>query len=388
MTTTTTPTSPATGDNRAGSLVHRPVRAYPRPLPVTELAVAAPPTVGWTASGAAGWLQHLVPLLGGGGSVAFLLAVPGPRSGWLVALVVGAAVASVAAGLGLRLVERRAARRARRRERARYLAHLEQVTFQADRLAAAQLAVAEPLHPDLPTRWTTVDRTDRLWERRTGDSDFLTVRVGRGPVPLAAPARLDTAAGPLLDYDPELLQAAEDLVRRATWLLGAPVVVPLRQHAVVALTGPPAGARALARSIALRTRRLPRPDDLRVLAVHPPTAGPVWAWMQHLPHARDPTAATGPTAASLPAAARTRPGDRPHLVAIVDATEGGPGAGPSGSPQRTSAPGRSVRGATVEELLEPSASDNVTRIHWGQVPPFRAGFALLVRAGAAGGGRP
>ena len=200
-----TSTTPATGP---GSLVHRPVRAYPRPLPAIELTVAAPPTIGWTASSLAGWLQYLVPLVGSGGSVAFLFAIPGPRPAWLIALVAGAAVASVVAGLALRLVERRSARRARRRERSRYLAHLERIAIQANQLAAAQLAVAEHLHPDLPTLWATIDQTNRLWERRPGDADFLTVRVGRAPVPLATPARLDTAGGPLVEYDPDLLQAA------------------------------------------------------------------------------------------------------------------------------------------------------------------------------------
>ena len=116
---------------------------------------------------------------------------------WLDALIVGAAAASVGAGLGLRLVERRAARRARRRDRSRYLAHLEQVASQADHLAATQLAVAEHLHPGPPALWAIVDKTDRLWERRPADADFLTVRVGRGPAPLAARARLDPAGGPL-----------------------------------------------------------------------------------------------------------------------------------------------------------------------------------------------
>ncbi len=292
-------------------MVHRPVRAYPPPLPAMELAVAAPPTIGWTASSLAGWLQYLVPLVGSGGSIAFLFAVPGPRPAWLVALVVGAAAASVVAGLALRLVERRSARRARRRERSRYLAHLERVAVQANQLAAAQLAVAEHLHPDLPTLRATLDQTDRLWERRPGDADFLTVRVGRAPVPLAAPARLDATGGPLAEYDPDLLQAAEDLVRRAGWLPDAPVTVPLRQLAVLALTGPPSRTRPLARSLVCELAAFHAPDDLQLLAASPPSAGPDWEWMRWLPHTRDPTTRDPTAATRLPARRRHRPNPAP-----------------------------------------------------------------------------
>jgi DNA segregation ATPase FtsK/SpoIIIE, S-DNA-T family len=78
----------------------------------------------------------------------------------------------------------------------------------ADQLAAAQLAAAEHVHPDPPELWTAVTRADRLWERRPADADFLTVRVGRGPIPLAVPVRLDGAGDPLADHEPELLLAA------------------------------------------------------------------------------------------------------------------------------------------------------------------------------------
>jgi DNA segregation ATPase FtsK/SpoIIIE, S-DNA-T family len=304
----------------AGELVHRPVRAYPPPLPAADLRVASPPAVGRAAPGAAGWLQYLVPLAGSGGSVAFLFAVSGPRPGWLVAVVVGAAVASVAAGVGLRLAERRAAGRARRRDRSRYLAHLRQVACRADRLAAAQLAVAEHVHPDPPALWPIVTRTGRLWERRPSDSDFLTVRVGRGPVPLATQAHLTAAGDPLVEHDPDLLEAAEEVVRRAAWLPGAPVVVPLRELDVVALTGPAAATRALARSIACEATAFHAPEDLRVRVLHPPTVRAAWDWTRWLPHTRDRAVAGGPAAGSGQAQA----GTGPHQLVIVDRTEPGP----------------------------------------------------------------
>jgi DNA segregation ATPase FtsK/SpoIIIE, S-DNA-T family len=344
------------------TIVHRPVRAYPPLPPAAELTVAAPPTVGWTGSGAAGWLQYLVPLIGSGGSMAFLFAVPGPRPAWLVTLVIGAAVASVVAGLGLRLVERRAARRARRRDRSRYLAHLEQVAAKADHLAATQLAIAGHLHPDPPALRAIIDQTDRLWERRPTDTDFLTVRVGRGPVPLANRARLDTPGGPLLEHDPELLEAAEELVRRTAWLPGAPVVVPLRDLDVLALTGPPAGTRALARSLLCELAAFHAPDDLRIQAIHPPGTGSAWAWTSRLPHARDPTAASGQHSGSLVAGSRAGVEGGPHLLAIVDRTEPSAGTGPSTDPGDSASSERAGRESRVAELLQRSATAGVTVI--------------------------
>jgi S-DNA-T family DNA segregation ATPase FtsK/SpoIIIE len=314
--------------------------------------VAAPPTIGGTSFGLAGWLQYLVPLLGSGGSVVFLLAVPGPRSVWLVAAVAGVAVVSVALGLGLRLVERRAARRAGRRQRDRYLAHLARMATEAGQRAANQLATAEHLHPDLPRLWALVNRTDRLWERRPSDDDFLTDRIGRGPVPLATRLRLDTAAGPLAEHDPELLEAAEELVARAQRLPDAPVAVALRHLGVLAITGPPDRARSLARSMLCQLTALHAPDDVQVLAAVPADALPHWEWLKWLPHARDPTPvhqgdppgcliATTPgeltellirevrprlaaARADVPGGAGSA-GSRPHLVVVLERTGRGVG---------------------------------------------------------------
>jgi S-DNA-T family DNA segregation ATPase FtsK/SpoIIIE len=274
-------------------LVHRTARTHPPPLPAGELVVAAPPAVAWSVPAATAWLQYLVPLLGGAGSLAFLVAVPGPRHPLLVAAVAGTAVASLGLGVVLRLVERRAARRARRRERSRYLAHLAQVAAAADRLAAAQLAAAEQLHPAPPRLWTLVCRAERLWERRPTDGDFLTVRVGRGPVPLHAPLRLDAAGGPLVERDAGLLAAAEAVMRRAARLPAAPVTVPLRRLGVLALTGPRGRARALAGALLCQLAAFHAPDDLRILAGFPPAALPAWEWLKWLPHARDPTPGEG-----------------------------------------------------------------------------------------------
>jgi S-DNA-T family DNA segregation ATPase FtsK/SpoIIIE len=361
-------------------LVHRPARAHPRPLPTAQLTVAAPPTVGWTGSGVAGWLQYLVPLLGSGGSIVFLFAVPGPRSAWLVAVVVGAGLASVGLGFTLRLVERRAARRARRRERARYLIHLDRVGDQATRLAALQLGNAQHLHPDLPELWALVNRVERLWERRPSDQDFLTVRIGRGPVPLATPVRLAAAAGAVVEHDPELLQAAEDLAGQAGWLPDVPVPVALRHLGVVAITGPAGRTRALARSLVCQVAAFHAPDDLAILAAFPPAALPDWDWLKWLPHAREPTADPGgvPPACLL---AQTVP----QLAALLD-REVRPRLSEAGEPRRhllavleIEPPGRGVDDpALLDQLLERAAAARTTVV-WLAKDPAREPSELAAR---------
>jgi S-DNA-T family DNA segregation ATPase FtsK/SpoIIIE len=350
--------------------------------------VAAPPAVSWSAPAAAAWLQYLVPLLGGAGSLAFLLAVPGPRHPLLVAAVAGTAVASLALGVALRLVERRTARRARRRERSRYLAHLAQVAEAADRLAAAQLAAAGQLHPDPPRLWTLVCRAERLWERRPADGDFLTVRVGRGPVPLHAPLRLDAAGGPLVERDAGLLAAAEDLVRRAAWLPAAPVTVPLRRLGVLALTGPRDRTRALARALLCQLAAFHAPDDLRILAGFPPPAVPAWEWLKWLPHARDPAPAEGGLPACLLAETPAR------LAALLDRevrprlAAAGAGSGPP-APHLVAVlePDPAGPPSLLEELLNRAPAVGVTVLWLADTPAGEpselAARVLLDRHGAA-----
>jgi DNA segregation ATPase FtsK/SpoIIIE, S-DNA-T family len=354
-------------------LVHRTARAHPRPAAAGELLVAAPPAVASTGPAATAWLQYLVPLLGGAGSFVFLLAVPGPRHPWLVVAVVGTAVASLALGLALRLAERRAARRARRRERSRYLAHLARTAAAAEDLAAAQLAAADHLHPDPPRLLGLTGRAGRLWERRPADDDFLTVRVGRGPVPLAAPLRLAAAAGPLVEQDPELLAAAEALVRRAGWLPYAPVAVPLRQLGVVAVSGPRDRVRALARALVCQLAVLHAPDDLRILAGFPPAALRAWEWLKWLPHARDPAPGVDGAPACLLA------GTPGQLAALLDREVRRRPAGGPAEGARRQPPGGGPRGPHLVAVVEVDRGDRRA----SEVPPLEELLDRAVEAGAS-----
>src|SRR4029453_3701946 len=258
----------------AGIVVRRPVRAYPRQVPAGGLTVASPPTVAGNASSLAGWLQYLVPLVGSGGSLAFLFAVPGPRPAWLVALVAGAAVVSVVAGLALLLVSRPGTPPAQRREPApppRPAPFAGRAPDAPARQAPRTSPLPQPPQPDrTPGRPPRRDPARRRRARPSRPAPAVGHRRAHRPAVGAPPRRRRRPCGPnrprpsptgrphpprptpdpLVEHDPELLAAAVQLVRRATRLPDAPVVIPLAGPGVVALTGPPDRARALARAIA------------------------------------------------------------------------------------------------------------------------------------------
>jgi S-DNA-T family DNA segregation ATPase FtsK/SpoIIIE len=323
---------------------YRPAREHPPPVPGAgdEVVVPAPPAR--PPDPGAGWLSSLLPAAGGAGSIGVLLLLPGRRGGLLVAVVAGMVLLSVCAGAAPRL----RARRARGRDRASYLAHLDYLQARLDQVAAAQRQAAELLHPDMPGLLAVAGRRERLWERRPADDDFLSVRVGRGPVGLACAVRLEHGAGgPLAAHDPELLAAAEALVAGAASVADVPVALGLRGLGVLAVTGPPDRARALARSMACQLAAFHAPGDLRILASAGTGGEAAWDWLKWLPHTRRPAhgpgeafpgslLAPGPTglAALLDAEVRPRlerlaragpgppgaPGDPglPHLVVLLD----------------------------------------------------------------------
>ncbi|HEX6676217.1 MAG TPA: type VII secretion protein EccCa [Actinomycetes bacterium] len=284
---------------------YRPARAYPRPPPVDEVVVATPPAQ--PATPGTGWLSQLLPLAGSAGSVGLLLLLPGRRSFLAVALVAGTVLASAAAGLWLR----RGELRARRRTGARYRAHLDAVRARLDEVATVQREAAGFLLPEPERLLALAGRPARLWERRPGDGDFIRARLGRGPVPLACPVRLESG-GPLADHDPELFAAAEALVAGARTLAGMPVAVDLRGLGVVAVGGQPDRTGALVRALLCHLAVLHAPDDLRILCYAPPGRAAEWEWLKWLPHAR-------PAAREPPARACLLTSEPARLDALLDA---------------------------------------------------------------------
>ncbi|MGH2517157.1 MAG: FtsK/SpoIIIE domain-containing protein, partial [Ktedonobacterales bacterium] len=272
-----------------GIIFHRQARIYPDRLPEDEIVLVAPPATPQAQQGASSWLQYVIPIFGSLGSVAFILANPGAgRSPILTFLIPGIAVLtaglSILGGVLVRRSQKKAFARQIKNSRDKYTAYVETQANRLDAIARAQRAIGTRLHPDLPALAGFVARREYVWERRITDADFLLTRIGTGPVPLAAPVRIETGSNPLVDFDQEALSHARAVVGRYSQVENAPLAIPLRDTGTLAVSGNRADVRALVRSMLTEMAAFHSPEDLRLLAYFAPDAATEWAWLKWLPH--------------------------------------------------------------------------------------------------------
>ncbi|MEV6483619.1 FtsK/SpoIIIE domain-containing protein [Streptomyces sp. NPDC051576] len=141
--------------------------------------------------------------------------------------------------------------------------------------------------------------SERLWERRWKDPDFLSVRVGTTDLPSS-----------LTVDDP-----TQDEHRRTTVprLNQVPVSVSLRRSGVAGFAGP--DATSMASWVTAQAAALHSPGDLRIVVLAGPDGERDWSWTRWLPHAQaqgeDAYALVGSTAESL----ARRVGELGQLVA-------------------------------------------------------------------------
>jgi DNA segregation ATPase FtsK/SpoIIIE, S-DNA-T family len=269
------------GEDGAEATFHRPPRDRPDPPPTDELRVHAPPTKPEPPTG--GLMQAAFPALGSMGMVGFALVY---RNTLFLYIAVGMVFLSILMVIGMRWSQARSVKKRRISNRRKYRAYLNSVERQLAEDANAQLVAADRLYPDHERLWGLVLSRRHLWERRAQDPDFLTVRVGRGPVPHTRPIRLELGDDPITEREADLEDEAATVRKRWARVTDVPVVIDLDAAQVVSVVGPPASTRALARSMVSQLAAFRAPNDLRVLAAFDPEDKRDWEWMKWLPHVR------------------------------------------------------------------------------------------------------
>jgi len=135
--------------------------------------------------------------------------------------------------------------------------------------------------PNELAKWTS-NGSDRVWERRAGDSDFLQVRVGVGEIAASYTVKVPEVEIPEL-APIQLLEAREMALGYQT-LSGAPRSFDLRKYGSLGITGPRRLREAEARAIITRSAALHAPSDLEIYAILPSNQIVDWNWMKWLPH--------------------------------------------------------------------------------------------------------
>jgi S-DNA-T family DNA segregation ATPase FtsK/SpoIIIE len=260
---------------------HRPARVQPAPVEHDVVVIATPPSVP-EPIGNAVW-QVLAPVLGSAGMVGFALVLGETRYLVMAGLIAGVMLVS---GVVSRVVQARSERRRRARAAGRYRAHLSETRRRLDRAASLQRSAAESAHPSPAELVDLVNAGTRTWERRPHHGDFLTVRLGTGPVAPGLTPRLDVPNDPTSEPEPQLLAEARQLEDDTKLLPGLPVSADLGAAGCLAIVGDRETGRRLAASIVAQCSALRSPSDLALVAHLEADATAEWQWLKWLPHAR------------------------------------------------------------------------------------------------------
>lgn len=253
----------------------------PGDVPIT---IAAPPQQPEAIPASTSSAMIVMPVVAGSGSL--LLTLVNRDRPLLAAAGVLFLFASVAVGLVMFLGTRTGVRRRLREQRERYLDHLEGVRRDLADTADAQIRRGRLAHPSPSTLHDIIRTPDRLWERRPTDRDFLRLRIGTGPAPLARPLSLSTDDGnPLIVYDPVCLASARLLLNRYRTLADQPATLPLAQLGdVTVVSDSRSPATNVARVLVAQACTWHSAEDLALVVIRPAGRATEWDWAKWLPH--------------------------------------------------------------------------------------------------------
>ncbi|MGH3968923.1 MAG: type VII secretion protein EccC, partial [Mycobacterium sp.] len=262
-------------------------RVAPPAFASTDIAVAAPPDVRLPAP--SGPMARLVPIVMAAATLGMAAMVFASRSGiarnpMFVAfplLMLVSAVMSATTGRGRRRAEIDA-------DREDYLGYLAELRAGVSTTAAAQRFSLAWCHPDPDVLWTLVG-SNRMWERRSADSDFCQVRIGVGTQRLAT-RLVAPRLRPTDRLDPVTATALRRFLQTHSTIADAPIASALRGVPAVTIAGDIADARGLLRAMICQLAVLHSPARVLIIGVISTAARANWDWLKWLPHNQHPGA--------------------------------------------------------------------------------------------------
>lgn len=176
---------------------------------------------------------------------------------------------------------------AQRREEI-YSDYIAQIEKQLKAFANSQRTHEAALHPATAECMRRVNGPQlNLWERRPGDPDFLTLRLGLGSVPAAA--EINIPQQHLQLYEDPLEQIPGKLARQYATVADVPICCDLLKDGNCGIIGRRSHVIRLAHDLVAQLAALHSYDEVKLVVLFSQQERAQWEWMRWLPHCQSET---------------------------------------------------------------------------------------------------
>ena len=142
--------------------------------------------------------------------------------------------------------------------------------------------ILEANYPGTGTVVADASNRKKLWERRTTDDDFLTVRLGAGSLPLMSEIDYPSTRFEM-DRDP-LVEKMIAIGEKRYEVAGAPILVSLTENTVCGLVGDGAARLALAQTLLMQVVSLHSYDELKIVVLADEKTLDSMDYLRYIPH--------------------------------------------------------------------------------------------------------
>lgn len=269
---------------------NRPPRIL-RLLPRDEIVIPAPPRdIATTATRQI--MMILLPLLTAGLYLVIAVARGGQGGNlWLSLPIVGISLLSAGLGFYNYRQQQRQQHEAQQAQENSYIEVLETIRHRLTILEQEQRTIRFQNNPNLQEILQIAHRspgTDgierpglRLWERRPGDEDFLSLRIGRANLPTSITIKTPQAN----EFEASgLVRRAFSLAETFSTVRDVPLTLSLLERGAVGIAGPSGTTLGLVRAMLWQIAIHHAPHEVRIAAFWDSRFDNSWDWLRWLPH--------------------------------------------------------------------------------------------------------
>lgn len=259
-------------------IIHRPARAVPALTYPEPVRIETPPDMPDHEAGGSNPIQ-LVTMIGSAGAMTLMMLMRNSRFAAFGAIMM---LVMLVGAITMFASQRGRSQRTQKGQRSRYLDYLERRRRELRDDEESFRVTAATTYPSPHGLASLIKDSQRLWERRRGNSDFMHARLGTGNSVIRAVEF--TATENATQIPDEFLQAeAQSVCRRFERASDVPVIESLDSLGAITVIG--TDSEELVRGLLLQLAALNSPEDLQIALAAPEHRSAEWEFVQWLPHA-------------------------------------------------------------------------------------------------------